>query len=155
MKKHWLFKSEPETYGINHLQQNCTTWWSGVRNYQARNFMRDDMSIGDIVFFYHSNIKTPGIAGIARVSKMAEADLTQFDPKSEYYDPKATKDEPRWFCVEVAFVEKFKNFYSLEKIKNNPHLQKMRILQKGNRLSITPISKKEYQTIVQASGKTL
>ena len=153
--RYWLFKSEPETYGIDHLKNDSVTSWSGIRNYQARNFMRDDMSVGDCVLFYHSNIKIPGIAGLAKVSKVAEPDLTQFDQKGEYYDSVATKANPRWFCVKVAFVEKFENFYSLEKIKNNQALKEMRILQKGNRLSITPVSKKEYQTIVKASGKAL
>jgi len=153
--KYWLFKSEPETYGISHLEKDCITPWSGVRNYQARNFMRDDMSIGDKILFYHSNTKIPGIAGLAEVSKVAEPDLTQFDHESEYYDEKATKAHPRWFCVEMAFLKKLKSFYSLEKIKKNSALEEMRILQKGNRLSITPVSKDEYQIIVKASGKGL
>jgi len=113
------------------------------------------MSIGDKILFYHSNTKIPGIAGLAEVSKVAEPDLTQFDHESEYYDEKATKAHPRWFCVEMAFLKKLKSFYSLEKIKKNSALEEMRILQKGNRLSITPVSKDEYQIIVKASGKGL
>ena len=101
--QYWLMKSEPDVFSIDDLKKQKQTTWDGVRNYQARNFMMNDMQVGDLVLFYHSNAKPPGIAGLATVSKKAEPDPTQFDKKSEYFDPKATKEKPRWFCVKVKF----------------------------------------------------
>lgn len=146
--KYWLMKSEPDVFSIDDLKNKKKSGWDGVRNYQARNFMRDEMKQGDIVLFYHSSCEIPGVAGIASVSKESHPDPTQFDPKSDYYDPKATKENPRWFMVEVEFVEKFDKVISLTEIKNQKELEAMPLVQKGSRLSINPVLKKEYQTIL-------
>ena len=144
---YWLFKSEPSTYAIDDLARAKTDWWDGVRNYQACNFMRDDMRIGDGVLFYHSSCPVPGIAGEAKISRTARPDETQFSPDSLYYDATATPDKPRWWYVQVMFVKKFSRFIPLAELKANPKLATMRILQRGNRLSITPITSAEWQTI--------
>ncbi|MBX2993722.1 MAG: EVE domain-containing protein [Bdellovibrionaceae bacterium] len=146
-KKYWLMKSEPETYSISHLQKDKKTWWTGVRNYQARNFMMNDMNVGDEILFYHSNAEPPGVAGLARVSKKAEPDATQFDKKSEVFDPKASKEKPIWFCVEVEFVAEFKNFVSLETLKETKSLEGMQVLKKGQRLSVQPATKAEFDQV--------
>jgi predicted RNA-binding protein with PUA-like domain len=140
-------KSEPEVYPIDQLAKDKTALWEGVRNYQARNFMTQSMSLGDLVLFYHSNAEPAGVAGIAKVSKLAEPDPTQFDKKSEYFDPKSPKDNPRWQCVTIEFVSKFKKFVSLEEIKKQKSLAKMVLLQKGSRLSIQPVTEKEFELI--------
>lgn len=142
-------KSEPDVFSIDTLKTKKKSGWDGVRNYQARNFMRDDMKIGDMVLFYHSSCDVPGVAGLARVSKESHPDPSQFDPKSEYYDPKATKENPRWFMVEVEFVEKFNEVITLHQIKNIKALENMPLVQKGSRLSINPVSAPEYKTILK------
>ncbi len=147
MAKYWLMKSEPEVFSIDHLAKDTTTWWEGVRNYQARNFMMKDMAVGDEVLFYHSNAEPPGIAGLAKVSSKAQPDPTQFDKKSEYFDPKATLKNPRWLCVEVQFVKKFKNLVSLSEVKKTQALDKMLLIQKGSRLSIQPVTATEFELI--------
>lgn len=144
---YWLMKSEPHTFSIDLLKEKKTSGWDGVRNYQARNFMRDEMKKGDLVLFYHSSCEVPGVAGIAKVSKESHPDPTQFDPKSDYYDPKATKELPRWFMVEVEFVEKFKNIFTLSEIKKTKGLDKMMVVQKGSRLSINPVTENEFKII--------
>lgn len=144
--KYWLMKSEPDVYSIDQLKKDKRTWWEGVRNYQARNFMID-MEVGDLVLFYHSNATPPGIAGIAKVSKPAAPDELQFDKKSEYYDAKSSPEKPRWSCVEVAFVKKFKNFISLPELRENAKLTDMTVLQKGSRLSVQPVDKKHFELI--------
>ncbi|MCB9809348.1 EVE domain-containing protein [Candidatus Nomurabacteria bacterium] len=144
---HWLLKSEPTCYSIDDLARDGVTPWDGIRNYQARNFMRDDMRVGDEVFFYHSNTKPPHIAGIGRIASTPYPDPTQFDAQSEYYDPKATVEKPRWFLVDVAFVAKAKEPLSLPVIKNDPSLSEMLVIQKGQRLSIQPVSKKHFEYI--------
>ena len=144
---YWLMKSEPETYGIDHLKKDKTTWWECVRNYQARNYMTNDMKPGDLVLFYHSNAEPPGVAGIAVVSKPAQADQTQFDKKSDYYAPKATKEKPIWFCVEIKFKEKFKKLITLEALKSEPSLTDMLVLKRGQRLSIQPVTETEFNII--------
>ncbi len=142
-------KSEPDCYSIDDLKKEGVTIWDGVRNYQARNIMRDDMKKGDLVFFYHSNHKPPHIAGLAVIdSKEALADPTQFDPKSEYFDEKSSKESPRWMTVKVKFKKKFKNILSLEAIKTNPKLKDMKLVQKGARLSVQPVLKKEWDEIM-------
>ncbi len=148
---YWLMKSEPETFSIKDLEQceNKTEFWDGVRNYQARNMMRDEMKLGDMVLFYHSNCTPPGIAGIATVAKEACPDATALDPNSKYFDPKASKDNPRWFAVEVKFVEKFPELIALNELRENPTLKNMKLLAKGNRLSITPVSEKEWHSILK------
>jgi predicted RNA-binding protein with PUA-like domain len=147
--KFWLMKSEPDVFSIDMLQIKKKSGWDGVRNYQARNYMRDDMKIGDMVLFYHSSCEIPGIAGLAKVSLNSTPDPTQFDPKSDYFDPKATKDKPRWFMVEVEFVEKFTNVITLLNLKKIKALEKMPLVQKGSRLSINPVTDKEYDTILK------
>jgi len=144
--KYWLMKSEPDVYSIDQLKKDKTTWWEGVRNYQARNFMKE-MQVGDGVLFYHSNAEPPGIAGLARVSKLAAPDKAQFDKKSEYYDAKATNEKPIWFCVEVEFEEKFKNYLSLQDLRDNAKLSEMVVLQKGSRLSVQPVEKKHFDIL--------
>ena len=144
-------KSEPDTFSIDHLQKKKKAGWDGVRNYQARNLMRDQMKKGDLVLFYHSSCKVPGVAGLAKISKESHPDLTQFDKTSKFYDPKATPDKPRWFMVEVEFVKKFKNVFPLAEIKKTKGLEHMLVLQKGSRLSINPVTEKEFQIIMRSN----
>ena len=144
--RYWLMKSEPSEYSIDDLARDGTVAWFGVRNYQARNFMRDQMKVGDLAFFYHSSCAEPGIAGICEVSKAAYPDATQFDPTSKYYDPKATPEKPRWFNVEVRFVRKTR-LVPLSELRAHPELAHMRILARGNRLSITPVDPREWAFI--------
>lgn len=150
--KYWLAKSEPGCYSIDDLKKDKTAPWDGVRNYQARNFMRD-MSKGDIVLFYHSNANPPGIAGISKVTKEAYPDNTAWDPKSEHPDPKSTKENPRWYMVNLGFVKKFKELIPIERLREMKPLTDMVILQKGSRLSVTPVTKKEYDAIIKESTK--
>jgi len=146
--RYWLMKSEPGDVSIDDLANfsNQTVAWYGVRNYQARNFMRDQMTVGDGVLFYHSNCKEPGIAGIAQVSSTAYPDATQFDQNSKYFDAKATPETPRWFNVDVQLVKKIA-LISLEELRRHPKLARMRTLQRGNRLSITPLDPAEWKFI--------
>jgi len=152
---YWLIKSEPEEFSIDDLEQRPkqTEHWDGVRNYQARNFMRDDMKIGDQVFFYHSNCEPPGIVGIAEVVKEGYPDHTAFDPGDKHYDPKSDPDNPRWMMVDVKFVSKFRGTLSLADLKQQKPLKDMRLLQKGNRLSVMPVEKKDWDYIIQLSKK--
>jgi predicted RNA-binding protein with PUA-like domain len=147
--RYWLMKSEPSDVSIDDLSSlpEKTIAWYGVRNYQARNFMRDQMSVGDPVFFYHSSCSEPGIAGIAEVCKLAYPDTTQFDPTSKYFDPKATSQSPRWFNVEVKFIKKTR-LVGIKELRSYPDLSSLRILQTGNRLSITPVDPSEWQFIM-------
>jgi predicted RNA-binding protein with PUA-like domain len=146
--RYWLMKSEPSEYSIDDLARDGSVAWFGVRNYQARNFMRDQMKVGDLAFFYHSSCAQPGIAGICEVSQAAYPDATQFDPHSKYYDPKATPENPRWFNVEVRFVRKSR-LVPLSELRAHPELARMRILARGNRLSITPVDPAEWDFIVR------
>jgi predicted RNA-binding protein with PUA-like domain len=143
-------KSEPSDVSIDDLVNlpDQTVAWYGVRNYQARNFMRDQMRVGDAVLFYHSNCAVPGIAGIARVSGTAYPDATQFDRNSKYFDSKATQETPRWFNVDVQWVKTIK-LISLTELRRHPQLENMRILQRGNRLSITPLDPAEWDFILK------
>lgn len=150
--QYWLMKSEPDVFSIDDLARKKTSPWDGVRNYQARNFMMNDMKIGDLVLFYHSNAEPPGIAGIAKVASAAAPDLTALDKKSEYYDEKATRENPRWFCVSVGYVKKFKNYVSLEQLRHTKELKEMLVLKKGQRLSIQPVTAKDYERIVKMGG---
>jgi predicted RNA-binding protein with PUA-like domain len=149
--RYWLINSEPTTYGIDHIAKDKTTSWGGVRNYQARNFMRDQMKVGDQAFFYHSNCDEPGIVGIVEVSAAAHPDETQFEKKSPYYDATSRREEPRWLNVDFKFVKKTP-LVSLAELKKHKKLEKMRILQKGNRLSITPVDPDEWKYIVKLMG---
>jgi predicted RNA-binding protein with PUA-like domain len=151
---YWLMKSEPEAFSIDDLKAKpeSTEHWDGIRNYQARNFMRDDMEVGDKVLFYHSNCEEPGVVGIAEVASEAYPDHTAFDPAGKYYDPKSKEDSPRWVMVDVKFIEKFPKTVSLREIKTVSGLSDMRLVQKGNRLSIMPVEKSEFDTIVKMAG---
>ncbi|MCZ2173012.1 MAG: EVE domain-containing protein, partial [Burkholderiales bacterium] len=144
----WLMKSEPEAYGIDDLVRDKVTAWWGVRNYQARNFMRDQMRLGDRGFFYHSNCAEPGIVGIVEVAKLAYPDATQFDRKHKYFDPKSSPDNPRWLNVDVKLVKKTP-LVSLAELRSHKELANMRTLAKGNRLSITPVDPAEWKFITE------
>lgn len=150
---YWLMKSEPEECSVDDAlaAKNATVPWVGVRNYQARNFMRDGMQVGDGVLFYHSSCAEPGIVGIARVASSAYPDPTQFDPKSPYHDPKSKKEDPRWLLVDVQVVEKTRNL-TLPELRANPALQDLVILRKGNRLSITPVEATHWRLITTLLG---
>jgi len=152
--RYWLMKSEPDVFSIDDLAAapNKTTAWWGVRNYQARNFMRDDMRVGDQAFFYHSSCPEPGIAGIVRVVHRAYPDATQFDRQSEYFDPAATPDQPRWFNVDVKLVRKTR-LITLPELRSHRELTTMRVLQRGNRLSITPVEPTEWHFVVELAGR--
>ena len=145
----WLMKTEPETFSIEDLKKrpNQQEHWDGVRNYQARNIMRDEMKVGDKAFFYHSNAKPPGIVGIVEIISESYPDHTALDPKSSYYDAKSTPDNPRWFMVDVKFKCQFKRMISLQEMKDNPALSGMGLLKKGNRLSVMPVSYHDWQII--------
>ncbi|MEQ1600280.1 MAG: EVE domain-containing protein [Methylophilaceae bacterium] len=146
--RYWLMKSEPGDCSIDDLAgfPNQTVDWYGIRNYQARNFMRDQMQPGDLAFFYHSNCKEPGIVGIVEISCHAYPDRTQFDPKHKYFEPKSTPETPRWVNVDVKLVRKTR-LLSLKELREYPELEHMRILQRGNRLSITPVDPREWAFI--------
>lgn len=151
---HWLMKSEPSEFSIDDLVTSKTQSvpWFGVRNYLARNYMRDHMSVGDDVLFYHSSCPDPGIAGLAKVSSTAYPDETQFDKKSKYFDAKATLQEPRWMLVDVK-LERRTRLLSLAELRNSRALETMVILQRGNRLSITPVTAAEWKTVVKLLAK--
>lgn len=153
--QYWLMKSEPSTYGIDNLSRSPkqTDHWEGVRNYQARNFMRDQMKKGDLAFFYHSNCEVPGIVGIMEIVEESHPDLTALQIQSKYYDPKSTKEDPRWFMVSVKFVKKFKHTLGLSVLKQYPQLSNMVTLRPGNRLSITPVTEKEWKFILTLVDK--
>ncbi|MFA5626565.1 MAG: EVE domain-containing protein [Thiohalomonadaceae bacterium] len=143
-------KSEPDVFGIDHLA-GCpaqTEHWDGVRNYQARNMLRDQMQVGDLVFFYHSNCKVPGIVGIAEVVRSGYSDHTARDPRSNYYDPKSTEERPIWFMVDIRFVRKLERNISLEELKQQPELSSTPLVRRGNRLSVMPISPQEWDFIL-------
>lgn len=144
---YWLMKTEPDEYSIDDLMRDKKEAWTGVRNFQARNYMRDEMKIGDLVLFYHSSVHPPGIAGIARVCTSPYPDPTAFDLRSPYFDPKSKKEKPTWFLIEIEFVKKLSHFIPLDRLKNIPELQEMRLLQKGNRLSVMPVEKKHIAVI--------
>ncbi|CAG1022913.1 EVE domain-containing protein [Methylomonas sp. LL1] len=147
---YWLMKSEPDAFGIDDLEQRPgqTEHWDGVRNYQARNMMRDEMKVGDQVFFYHSNCEQPGIVGIAQVSKESYADFTAFDPDDKHFDPKSNPDKPTWFMVDVQFVRKLKRTISLRELKQKSELADLALVRRGNRLSIMPVSQQQWQFIL-------
>ena len=151
-KSYWLMKSEPGTYSIDDLKKDKKTEWDGVRNYQARNFMRDQMKKGDSVLFYHSSCDPPGVAGLAEVSVEAHPDVTQFNAKSKYYDPKSNKDDPRWWLVDIKYVKKFPDVLPLELIKGNPKLGDMKLVQRGMRLSVQPVTPKEWKEVLKMAG---
>jgi len=153
-KKYWLVKSEPSEFSIDDLakSKNQTTFWDGVRNYQARNFIRDEMKKGDGVLFYHSSTDPLAVVGVCEVVKDGYPDHTQFDSKNVHFDPKAKKENPAWFMVDIKLVKKFKNPLTIDQIKSNPKLKKMRLIQKGNRLSVMPVTKDEFEEIIKMKG---
>ncbi len=142
-------KSEPDAFSFDDLKKRPkkTEPWNGVRNYQARNFMRDEMKPGDLILFYHSSCEVPGVAGIAEVASRPYPDSTQFDPESDYFDPKATLEVPRWFLIDVKYHQDLKKHVSLEELKKQKKLAEMRLLQQGNRLSILPVTREEFEFI--------
>lgn len=148
--QYWLMKSEPDSFSIDHLRaaKRQTGCWDGVRNYQARNMLRDAMQVGDQAFFYHSSCPQPGIAGIMQISRAAYPDHTALDPDNHHYDPKSTPDNPRWYMVDVTLVEKFPRIISLVELRSSPALRGMQILKRGNRLSITPVSAAEWKAVL-------
>ncbi len=144
---YWLFKTEPSTFSIDDLAKEKTTEWYGIRNYQVRNMLRDDMNPGDKVLIYHSSAKEIGIAGLAKITSKGYPDTKQFEKKSPYFDAKSKQENPTWVSRDVAFLKKFKNLLSLADLKKEQKLASMRLLQRGNRLSITPVSREEYEHI--------
>lgn len=153
---YWLMKSEPNVFGIDHLfaRAGKTEPWDGVRNYQARNMLRDDMKKGDRAFFYHSNCDEPGIVGIVSIVKSGYPDFTARDPDSKYFDPKASDENPRWYRVDVKFQKKFKHAISLKELKTYKQLKGMAVLAKGSRLSITPVSEAQWNFIIGLSNSS-
>jgi predicted RNA-binding protein with PUA-like domain len=155
LMRHWLMKSEPSECSIDDLAKAAkqTVPWVGVRNFQARNFMRNDMEVGDDVLFYHSSCPEPGIVGLAKVSSAAYPDATQFDPQSHYHDPKSPPDKPRWYLVDVKLAHKTR-LLSLAEMRESPTLASMRVLRRGNRLSITPVTDEEWEAVQAVLGAT-
>ncbi len=151
----WLIKSEPDVFSIHDLEKVDQEPWSGVRNYQARNFMWRDMKVGDLALFYHSNAKPPGISGIARVASASYPDPTQFEEKGEYFDPKATEEKPRWYLVDFEHTVTFDELIPLENLKSDKILSEMLVCQKGSRLSITPVEKKHFNRVLKLGGVKL
>ena len=149
---YWLMKSEPDEFSIDDLKKKKSEPWSGVRNYQARNFMKA-MKLGDRAFFYHSSCEPPGIAGIVEIARLAYPDPTQFDGKSEYFEPRATKDKPVWFQVDVKLVEKLPRLLSLDELRGMPALSGMVLLKRGSRLSIQPVTPTEWDAILRCFRK--
>lgn len=151
---YWLFKSEPDAFSIDDLKamKGRRDHWDGIRNYQARNLMRDEMKKGDLGFFYHSSCKVPGIVGVVEIVKEAYPDHTAHNRREKYYDPKSTEEDPRWFMVDVKFKQKFKEIITLESLRTVKALSDMMLLRKGSRLSIQPVSKKEWNAILKISG---
>lgn len=149
--KYWLLKSEPETFSIDKLKQlpKQIEHWDGVRNYQARNLLRDEVKVGDLAFFYHSSCKIPGIVGIVEVVKSGYPDFTAFDPHSNYYDPQSVSDNPRWYMIDVKYQRHLKHIITLQELRGIPFLENLRLLQKGNRLSVMPVTKQEWQIILE------
>lgn len=144
----WLLKTEPDCYSIDDLKRDRRTWWDGVRNYQARNFMRDQMRVGDEVLFYHSSAEPPGVAGVARVSKSAKPDPTALDPKDDHFDPKATTEQPIWTTIEIEFVRRFDELLSLERLRGRADLAGLPLLARGQRLSVQPVSPEHFAIIL-------
>ncbi len=144
---YWLMKSEPDAYSIDDLKKERVDHWDGIRNYQARNFMQE-MKKGDLILFYHSSCPEPGVVGVASVARKAYPDHTQFDPDGKYYDPKSDPDDPRWWMVDVRYKRKLKRTIGLKELKEQRRLEGMRLLQRGNRLSIMPVDKNEFDFIL-------
>jgi predicted RNA-binding protein with PUA-like domain len=153
MPRTWLLKSEPDAYSFGDLERDGRTPWDGIRNYQARNFMRDEMAVGDRVLYYHSNTQPPGVVGVAEVVSEPYPDPTQFDEDSRYFDPKATREEPRWILVDVAPVRRLPRTVTLAEIKDDPALAEMPLVRRGNRLSVMPVSEAEADRILEMAER--
>ncbi|MGV2990391.1 EVE domain-containing protein [Vibrio sp. E150_011] len=149
---YWLFKTEPDEFSIDTLRVKGASCWEGVRNYQARNMMRDEMRVGDRVLIYHSSCKHIGVAGLAKITKEAYVDHFQFNVDSDYYDPKSTLDNPRWLMVDIEFVEKFNRVVPLSVLKSMPELSDMPLVKRGNRLSVMPVRPSEWAAILERAG---
>ncbi len=149
--RYWLMKSEPEAYSIVDLEHDERGHWDGVRNYQARNYMRD-MSVGDLVLYYHSNADPPGVVGIARVCREAYPDHTAFEPGGKYFDPKSDPDAPTWFMVDLEFVEKLPREVTLERLKADPRLDEMLVCRRGQRLSVQPVERRHFSRVLTLGG---
>ena len=145
--RHWLMKSEPDVYSIDDLARDVRTGWEGVRNYQARNLLRDEMKLGDLVLFYHSNAEPPAVAGLARVCREAYPDETALDPSSKYHDPKSKPGDDRWLKVDVEFVEKFPRPVTLETLKSDPAFEGMYVIRRGMRLSVQPVEAAHFERV--------
>jgi predicted RNA-binding protein with PUA-like domain len=152
---YWLMKSEPAVFGIEHLAKSPkrTASWTGVRNYQVRNLLRDDFRKKDLAFFYHSSCPEPGVYGVMEVTGAAHPDATQFDAKDEYYDAKSTREDPRWYAVDVSLKETFKHPVSLQELRDSPGTHTLQTLRRGNRLSITAVTSKEWQAILKMAHR--
>lgn len=150
--RHWLMKTEPDAYSIDDLAADGKTHWDGVRNYQARNLMRDEMEVGDQVLFYHSQLRPPGVVGLAEVVSAAYPDHTAWDQDSKYFDPKSTPEEPRWFMVDVAFVRKFPRMVSINELRGHDRLQDM-VLLKRSRLSVQPVTQEQFEFVVELADR--
>jgi predicted RNA-binding protein with PUA-like domain len=155
--RYWLLKTEPDVFSFDDLKKRAkkTEPWNGVRNYQVRNMMRDDMKVGDLGFIYHSSCEVPGVAGVVRISSEARPDPTQFDPESEYYDKGSKKEDPRWLLIDVSWEADFKDFVTLTALRDEPRLADLITLRRGNRLSITPVEKKHFDIICKMGGAKL
>lgn len=145
---YWLMKSEPDSYSIDDLERDRMEPWEGIRNYQARNMMRDVMKPGDHAFFYHSSCAVPAIVGVMKIASQAYPDPTQYDRRSKYFDPKSTEEEPRWFLVDVAFERKLKRPVTLQELKDHPGLKDFLLTKRGNRLSVFPVSNEHWELIL-------
>jgi len=152
-RRYWLMKCEPSAYTIDDLARDGKTTWEGVRNYQARNFMRDDMKCGDLVFFYHSGAEPPAIVGVAEVVRESHPDHTAFDPKQEHFDPKSNEDSPTWMMVDIRAVERLRRPLALADLRGVPGLEHMALLQKGSRLSVQPVSAEEWATVYELGSR--
>lgn len=153
--RYWLLKSEPDTFSFDDLKKRPkrTEPWNGVRNYQVRNMMRDEMKVGDLGLFYHSSCEVPGVAGVVRIVSAAKPDPTQFDPKSDYFDKGSKTEDPRWLLVDVAWEADFAKFVPLTALRDEPRLADLLILRRGNRLSITSVEKRDFELICRMGGK--
>lgn len=151
-RRYFLLKSEPEVYSIDDLAAEGTAMWEGVRNYQARNVMRDEMAVGDLALFYHSNADPPGVAGLARVVRAAYPDPEQFEPDSRYHDPRSPHEQPRWLAIDVGFVERFERFVSLAALRAERAIADMLVLRRGMRLSVQPVDKGHFRRVLSLAG---
>jgi len=150
--RYWLFKSEPDAYSVDDLAEDGTAGWDGVRNYQARNLLRDEIQPGDLVLFYHSNAKPPGVVGVAEVVRGGHPDPTQFDPASPGYDPKSRPEAPRWYQVEIAFRARLPQMVTLQQIKEDPELREMMVARRGVRLSVQPVERAHFERVLRLGG---